>query len=225
MSSNIINPAYKTRVYLGIAATALAVGAVFTPWEEVKIIGLTVLTGVIYKVASNMIACRECIHFFSVDGHYYAYFEDHLSRRLVTTLDPNLNALVYAINTWHVNAIVGSILALLARGSFDSLKYKVTSAQLLPYFIIGAIVTLALSHFISQLAKKRLDRQLLETPMKDIEKTFYPTVPLEWKAQWAASRARHFASLSSFAIGGIALAGAILAAREGKIKLSNTFNF
>lgn len=226
MSSGIINPVYKTRVYLGIAATTLAAGAVFTPWESVKIIGLTVLTGVIYKAASNIIACRDCIHFFSVDGGYYAHSNDHFSRSLVKNLDPNLNAFAYAINTWDVNAIVGSVFAFVARVSFNSLKYKVTSAQLLPYFVIGAVVTFALSHFTSRLAEKKMEQLVIEEGSSPIRLTndFYQLLPMNLQAKWAACDVRNAMSLRLFALGGVALVGAILAVRMGSIKLSSPFN-
>jgi hypothetical protein len=93
-------------VYTAATATGLAIGAVLAPWEAVRIIGLTVLTGVGYGIANDMVACRDCIEYFTV-GHIYD--GTAFRNRALKTLDPNLNAIAWgAIATWHVCAIGGA---------------------------------------------------------------------------------------------------------------------
>lgn len=96
-------------------------GAVFAPWEAVKIVGLTVLTGVSYGIANDMFACRDCIEYFTV-GHRYDGKE--LRNRPLKTLNPNLNAIAWGmIATWHVCAIAGSVLALIS-STYSRISFK-----------------------------------------------------------------------------------------------------
>lgn len=205
---DIINPQYKPLVYTAATATGLAIGAVLAPWEAVRIIGLTVLIGVGYGIANDMVACRDCIEYFTV-GHRYDGTE--LRNRPLKTLNPTLNAIAWgAIATWHVCAIAGSILAFIARAPIPGLVVKITAAQLAPYLAIGAAVTILVAHILSRSAQK----EMAANPDNK-----YWGVPLNLQAGWEACNIRNSAGYSAIGLGGLALSVAMVAARIGFIGL------
>jgi hypothetical protein len=204
----IINPEYKLIVKTAAIATGLAAGAVLAPWEAVRIIGLTVLTGVGYGIANDMVACRDCIEYFTI-GHHYDGKE--LRNRPLKTLDPTLNALAWgAIATWHVCAIAGTFLAIIARAPVPGLIVKITAAQLAPYLAIGATVTLFTAHILSRSAQKEMAKHPYEK---------YAGVPLNLQAGWEACNIRNSAGYSALGSVGRVLAVAMIAARVGLIVL------
>lgn len=205
-SIDIINPRYKPLVNTALVATGLALGAVFAPWEAVKIVGLTVLTGVSYGIANDMVACRDCIEYFTV-GHRYDGKE--LRNRPLKTLNPNLNAIAWGmIATWHVCAIAGSVLALIARAPIPGLVLKVSAVQLAPYLAIGAALTIILAHVNSRLAQKEMTKN---------PHSKYWDVPLDLQAGWEACNTRNTTGYAAISLGGIALSIAIIATRIGLI--------
>lgn len=205
---DLVNPQYKPLVYAAATATSLAIGALLAPWEAVRIIGLTVLTGVGYGIANDMVACRDCIEYFTV-GHLYDGRE--LRNRPLQTLDPTLNAIAWgAIATWHVCAIAGSILAFIARAPIGGLVVKITAAQLAPYLAIGAAVTLLVSHILSRHAQKEM---AADPHFK------YLGVPLRLQAGWEACNIRNTAGYCAIGLGGLALSITMVIARKGLIGL------
>lgn len=198
----LINQKFQPIVYATAVATGLAVTAVLTPWEAVKIIGMTVLTGVAYGIANDMIACRDCIEYFTV-GHFY---DGKLLRfRLLNTLDPNLNALVWgAASTWHVCAIAGTFFAMLARTPLPGLALKVTAIRLAPYLAIGTSLALIVSHVRGRLAQK----QMICDPFFK-----HKGVPSDLQAGWEACIVRNITGYASIGIGGAILSIAMIAAR------------
>lgn len=116
----LVNQRYRSLVYTAAAATGLAIAAVRAPWEAVRIIGTTVLTGIGYGVVNDMIACRDCIEYFTV-GH--GYDGKNLGYRALNTLDPSLNALAWGtMATWPVCTIAGVFFAFLARTPLPGLE-------------------------------------------------------------------------------------------------------
>jgi len=91
----LVNPRYKLLVHVAATATLSAVGAVLAPWEAVRIIGLTMLTGMGYGIANDMVACRDCIEYFTV-GHRYDGIA--LRNRPLLTLNPTLNAIAWDLS-------------------------------------------------------------------------------------------------------------------------------
>lgn len=200
----LINQRYQPLVYTAAAATGLAITAVLAPWEAVKIIGMTVLTGVGYGIANDMIACCDCIEYFTV-GHFYD--GKNLNSRPLNTLNPTLNALAWgAIATWHVCAIAGTFFALLARTPLPGLALKITAIQLAPYLAIGAAIALLVSHVRSRMAQKE---------MADNPQHKYRDVPLELQSSWEACNIRNMIGYASIGIGGSILSIAMIAARAG----------
>jgi hypothetical protein len=200
---DIINPQYKPLVFTAATATglatSLAIGAVLAPWEAVRIIGLTVLTGVGYGIANDMVACRDCIEYFTV-GHRYDGTE--LRNRPLKTLNPTLNAIAWG-------AIAGAILALIARAPIPGLIVKITAAQLTPYLAISAAVTILVAHILSRSAQK----EMVANPHHK-----YWGVPLNLQAGWEAYNTRNSAGCA-IGLGGLALSVAMVAARIGLIGL------
>ena len=203
----IVNPKYKLPVYTAAAATGLAIGAVLAPWESIRIIGLTILTGVSYKIANDMIAYRDCIEYFTV-GHKYDGTE--LRKRPLKTLNPSLNAIAWGIATWPAWGIAGSFWALISRMPFPGLSVKITTSQLTPYLLSGAAITVVAAHILSRSAQKKM----AEKPQLK-----YPEVPLDFQARWEACNVRNLTGSNVIKIGGIALSVTILVARIGLITL------
>ncbi len=205
----VINQRYRPLVFTALTATSLAVvGAFFIPFEAIKIVSATVLTAAAYGIANDMIACRDCIEYFTV-GHFYDRRE--LESRPLNTLNPNLNALAWGlIATWHVAYIAGVFLAVVARIPFPKLSNKISSAQLAPYLAISATITLIVSHVISRKAQKAME----ENPYLK-----YSRVPIELQSGWEACNTRNLTGYLAIALGGIVLSVAIIAARVGLINL------
>ncbi|MBS0616364.1 MAG: hypothetical protein JSR58_07435 [Verrucomicrobia bacterium] len=211
MSTNtnlpLINEQYKSMVYLAAFATGVAVTAVLSPWEATRIIGTTVLTGVSYGVANDMIACRDCIEYFTV-GHQYD--AQNLRNRPLNTLNPTLNAIAWGmIATWHVCAVAGVVLAAIARTPFPGMALKITAAQLAPVLIIGALATFVFAHISSRIAQKK---------MQDHPHQKYWGVPTEFQAGWEACNIRNSAGYSALAIGGLLLSIGMVAVRAGVLE-------
>ncbi len=200
----LINERYRPLVNTAAAATGLAIASIVAPWEAIKIIGMTVLTGVSYGVANDMIACRDCIEYFTV-GHLYD--GQNLRNRPLNTLNPTLNAIAWgAIATWHVCAIAGASFALIARTPFPGLALKITAVQLSPYLAIGAAVAILVSHVRSRMAQKKMAGQPWHK---------YTGVPTELQSGWEACNTRNTTGYASIGIGGIILSTAMIAARAG----------
>lgn len=200
----LINQRYRPAINIAAAATGLAIAAVLAPWEATRIIGMTVLTGVTYGVANDMIACRDCIEYFTV-GHFYD--EKHLRGRLLNTLNPSLNALAWGVfATWRVCAIAGTFFALLARTPLPGLALKITAIQLAPYLAVGAVLAFLVSHVRSRLAQK----EMADNPYHK-----YHGVPLELQSGWEACNTRNKTGYASIGIGGTILSIAMIAARIG----------
>lgn len=206
--NSLINPSYRLIVNTAVGATGAACVAVFSPSETLRIIGLTVLTGVGYGIANDMIACRDCIEYFTV-GHIYD--EKRYRYRLLKTLDPSLNALAWGmVATWHVCAIAGVLIAIVARAPFPGLKTRVSSAMIFPYLALGAAFTLLISHFKSRAMQKIMIN-------KPISK--YPEVPIDLQPGWEACNVRNLIGYISLGVSVTALLVALVLNRLGIIKI------
>jgi hypothetical protein len=205
----MINPNYQQVVNFSLYATGIAAATLLTRCESIKIIGTTVLTAVSYGILNDMIACRDCIEYFTI-GHRYD--GRNLRYRPLNTLNPNLNALVWgAIATWHVSAIAGAVFAIFARMPFPKLSVKITAAQLAPCLAIGAFSTLIIAH----VASRRAEQKMRSNPFMK-----YNAVPLAFQSGWEACNTRNSVGYLSLLRGGIALSVLIIAARAGIIKWS-----
>jgi hypothetical protein len=204
----LINQRYRPLVNAAAVATGIAIAAVLTPWEVTRIAGMTVLTGVGYGVVNDMMACRDCIEYFTV-GHHYD--EQKLRYRPLNTLNPNLNALAWgAIATWPVCGIAGGAFATLARIPCPGLELKITAVQLAPYLAIGAAIALIISHGRSRNAQRAMEAM----PHRK-----YFGVPREFQSRWEACNTRNITGYASIAIGGTFLMIAMIAARAGLFAL------
>ncbi len=200
----LVNPRYRSAVNCGAIVTSLAITGLLVPLETARILGMTILTGFAYGVVNDMIACRDCIEYFTI-GHIYD--GKKLRRRPIETLNPNLNAVVWgSIATWPVCAIAGALFAAVARIPFPGLAVKITAIQLAPYLITGAAISLVIAHTMSRLAKASMERSPC---LKHI------FIPLEFQAGWEACNVRNTAGYCAIGLGGILLPIALIAARAG----------
>jgi|GEM_PF-2925819 len=210
-NNSFINPRYSTFTYAAMAATGSAALAVISPVESLRIIGMTVLTGVSYGISNDMIACRDCIEYFTV-GHFYDGTETRF--RPINTLNPTLNAITWGmIATWHVSAIAGAVFATLARLPIWGMALKITSAQLLPYLAAGAAITFVVSHIMSRNAQRAMQEKM------EAGNSGRYTVPNALQAGWHACNVRNSSGYISLGMGGTILSTAIVAARVGLIGL------
>lgn len=208
MDVSLINPSYRLTVVAAAAATGLAVAAVLAPWEAVRIIGVTVFTGMCYGIVNDMIACRDCIEYFTV-GH--GYDGRNLKKHLLCTLNPTLTALVWGIAaTWHVCAIAGVCLALVARIPFPGLTRKITAAQMAPYLAISAAITLLIAHIKSRQAQAEIARDPY---------VLHFGVPLQFQAGWEACEKRNETGYNMLPFSGIILLVGTIVARTGLLPI------
>lgn len=134
---------------LGVAVTVLAAGAMvaacilkFPGAGPVALLALGILGATTYGIANDMIACRQCIHYFTV-GH------TEVHKRLLATDNPTLNALAWGIHaTWILGTVAGALFAIAAAAT------KLAVMPVLPYIaagFAGAIgITLLVSHIFSK---------------------------------------------------------------------------
>jgi hypothetical protein len=200
----LINPTYSYLVHTAFAATALAILAVCNPhWETIRLIGMTVLTGVSYGIVNDMIACRDCIEYFTVG---YVYDGRNLKNRLLNTLNPTLNALVWgAVATWYPSFIAGIYLGLLTKMPFPGSIVKISAKRLAPYLAFSAQLALVISHIASRLAQSSM-------PLNYVK---YEGVPVELQSSWEACNIRNMLGYRLLMMGSCILAIAIIAARKG----------
>src|SRR5436853_3045133 len=183
---SLIHPRYKIPVYMSMITTGLALLTLFQPWEYFKIIGLTILTGVSYGIISDLISCHECIEYFTL-GHHYD--ERNLRYRLVQSLNPIYNAIIWGIfATWHLSLFAGIILASVARLSRQNTSFQ----QIMRYLIYGSGIIFIISHIGSYLMKKK---------MQNSPYIKYLGVPLNIQASWEACTIRNMLGYILF-IGG-----------------------
>lgn len=199
---DIVTPKYKPLVFTAIGATTLAGLALRSPWEPIKIIGLTVLTGTAYGITNNMIACRDCIEYFTIGNFYDGR---SLKNRPIQSLNPNLNAIFWGmIATWHVCLIAGIALSIIARVPLPGITLKITAKQIAPYLAMAATLALTIAHIVSRKAQKIMQ----DAPCLD-----YKDVPLDFQAGWKACKIRNLTGYDALALGSIVLSVGILAVR------------
>ena len=198
-----INPQYKLLVGIAAAASGLAIAATAAPWEPVRIVGTTMITGIAYGILNDLIACRQCIQYFTV-GHVYG------GNFLFSTFNPNWNALAWgAISTWWAAAIAGVSFALSARMPFPWLVHKVSRAQLVPYLLKGAGLAFGVSHINSYLARREKENTLLHPGDPP------PSIPLKIQSAWAGCKTLNETGYLTLGLLGVALTVGIIAARAG----------
>ncbi|MDB2614198.1 hypothetical protein N9Y92_03450 [Chlamydiales bacterium] len=198
---------YFSQVVTAFGATALAALATYTaPTEAVRIIGMTVLTGVSYATANDMIACRDCPEYFTV-GH----FDDgqNLENRPIRTLNPTANALVWGpLASWHVSLIAGTVLSLAAR--LPIFSATVSANSLAPLLVTGAAVTFCIAHFA---ARKAESQRLGSFTVLGMNVGLYRGVRKEWQHGWHACNTRNTVGYVAIGLGGAALAAGTIATR------------
>ena len=126
-----INEGHPEMYWPGVAATVLSCAAYALPFvvsfplaPTIQIIALGVLTAVGYGIANDQLACRQCIHYFTV-GH------TPFHRRLLATENPTVNGIVWGIHaTWREGLIAGVGLALAAQASN---LVAISALQLTPF--------------------------------------------------------------------------------------------
>lgn len=197
---------YRPMVATAVAATAIAAAATFAgPFEAIRIIGMTVLTGVSYATANDMVACRDCPEYFTV-GH----FDDgqNLENRLIRTLNPTANALVWGpVASWHVSALAGTVLAIAAR--LPIFAITVSASSLAPILITGATITFAIAHF----AARRAQAELESANRFGIRPMIYQGVRQEYQPGWHACNTRNTKGYMAIGLGGAVLAVGIVVTR------------
>jgi hypothetical protein len=177
---SFVNPMYRQEMRLAAVTTALAIGGLFAPWETTRIMGLSVLTGVAYGIAHNVVASRECPEYFAF-VNVAAKFDDY--RRPLKTFKPIPNAVVWALHeTWRISVIAGGFLALISHMPLRSFPIKVTAKQLAPCMLIGSIMIFFSAHLESKKEKQRVD---------DINIEFHRNYGLTSTGNWAACDQRN----------------------------------
>lgn len=201
----------KEIVYPAITVTCLSALSLLSHREFFKITGTTILTGVFYGIINDMIACRDCIEYFTL-GHMYD--KQNLRNRPIKTLNPDLNAIVWGmIATWPATTIAGVLFATLSRIPIPKSSIKITSRQLTPYLLTSSCLILSISHIYSRTAQKEMERNPFNK---------YDHVPIKFQSKWEACNIRNQTGYLLLGIGSIILSVTIVAAR---FKLFKTCHF
>ncbi len=220
-----LNPDYKILTYPAIIATLLAGGgSLFISSEFIKIIGIFTLTGISYGILNDIVACHQCIEYFTV-GH--GWDGRNLRYRPINTLNPILNAIIWGmIATWHVSAIAGLIVASLSRMPLLYSVVKITSFQLIPWLSLGAVVILTVAQYRATTAQRKVKDTLIRWELKDDDLPHpytlfgsYYDVPTRLYPQWHAQHVRNSTGYAGLAIGGLILSGIIMMGRYGLFAL------
>lgn len=130
---------------LGVTVTVLAAGAfvaaniaTFPFSGPISLIALGVLSATTYGIINDQLACRQCIHYFTV-GH------TQFHKRLLATDNPTLNGIVWGIHaTWVLGAIAGVLMATAALAT--GLAVSTIMPFLLPALAIGIAGVCTYSH-------------------------------------------------------------------------------
>lgn len=147
-----IVPEHKPLFYKASAATALAAGSLYTPWETTKIIGSTVLAGIGYGIANDMISSWGCSKHFDKD---HISDPSHLRNQPIQGLHSSLNAVISGMfDYWRVSSIAGIILAIAARAPLSIFKVKIKATQITPYSVIGSILVTLVVQIGARVFKK-----------------------------------------------------------------------
>ncbi|MCP5489830.1 MAG: hypothetical protein H7A42_01785 [Chlamydiales bacterium] len=207
INQNFVNPEYKLIVYTACAATALAGACLLTPWESVRMIGGTTLTGIFYATINDMFACRDCIEYFTI-GHVWDGRK--LDKRPIMTLDPNLNAIAWGmIASWHVSALAGALFAAAARLPYAAVK--LSTRQIAPYLVGGAIALCTVAH---------VTVRVLDSWLKELEKNggldeVLGDVPPDYQAKFMSVNVRNLVGYVGIGVLGIALSVLMATTRLG----------
>lgn len=188
------NSDYKIAAKKAIIATLLSAGAVHAPWEATRIIGLTVLAGIGYGIANEMISSYSCSQHFAVQ---HITDRSTLRNHPIENLHPSLNAMISGmLDYWRISAITGIVFSIIARIPCTLFPArKITFSQLTPYLAIGIATTTLVMQISSRVIQKHYDIN-----------------------QRIICRNRHAISYGILATGNILLGIALITARVGLIK-------
>lgn len=217
-----MNEGHLEMYWHGVAVTILSCAAYALPFvvscpfaAPIQIIALGVLTAVCYGIANDQLACRQCIHYFTV-GH------TPFHRRLLATDDPIINGIVWGIHaTWKEGLIAGMVMALAAQATN---LIAITALQLTPFAIAIALGVCLLSHWKAteeeQAWKAPEKREMLNMRFQGFifpNEGYHPVdlrrVPEEQRAAYLGVGARNAASYSFMPMSGLLLAVGTVAAR------------
>lgn len=145
-----ITPEHMSLFYKAATTTVLAIGSLYTPWETTKIIGSTILTGIGYGIANDLISSWGCSKHFD-KGHISDL--SHLRNQPIQGLHSSLNAIVCGMfDYWRISSIAGIAFAAAARTPV--LKIKIKAIQITPYFVIGSFVITLIAQLSNRILKK-----------------------------------------------------------------------
>lgn len=125
--------------------------------KSIQIVALGVLTAAGYGIVNDLLACRQCIEYFT-NGH------TSIHKRLLKTDDPTANGIVWGIySTAKLGAVAGIGLALAARAT----KYNpITANQLTPYTSALAALTCISAHIKSKEVEEYLHQDQYQEKFK-----------------------------------------------------------
>lgn len=185
---DLINPRYRHLVANALKITGGAAIAMALPWTFSRVWGGTVLAGVAYGIANDLIACRVCPEYFTV-GHIYD--GEHTRARLVKTLDPNVNAVTWGmVATTPFTLVAGAALA-----------FGATVRGAAQQTVLTSIAGIAAASFLVAEIGSRWARARLECSAQRI----YPEVPDEFQSRWHANNVRNSIGYVALAVGTVVL--------------------
>lgn len=207
---------------LGAAVTILSIAGYVAPFfiafplaAPIQIIALGVLTAVTYGIINDQIACRQCIHYFTV-GH------TPFHKRLLKTDDPTLNGIVWGIHaTWVLGLAAGVAMAVAATATS---LVALSALHLTPVALLLVIGACVYAHRKSKEAEKEWSKPEQQDVLNaTFQQTIYPQsgyhavdlrrVPNDKRAAYMAVGERNRVGYKVMPIAGLAIVLGTIAVR------------
>lgn len=207
---------------LGATVTLLSAAAYITPFFvlfplaiPIQTVALGVLTAVSYGIINDQIACRQCIHYFTV-GHTPVH------KRLLKTNNPTLNGIVWGIHaTWELGLLGGVAMAIATRAT------KLVALNVIgftPAAVLLIIGTCAYAHIKSKQIEAKWHKYENQLELDQFfngvilpEAGFHPVelsyVPVDKRAAWKAVSERNKIGYAILPAAGVIMVIGSIAAR------------
>lgn len=140
-----IMPGFNKELVKGTLNVTASIGALFAPWESVRIIGAANLIGCSYIFVNNIIGAYQCPQTWTNSCGKKQHFRisNGLKYRLIRTMNPVVTALAWTFPNTFVLTVPSILVGCIARIPSKYLPITFTAKQLAPIFTIAAVISFA----------------------------------------------------------------------------------
>jgi len=170
------HPKFIQHIVQGISVLFFGIACYFSPFHILNIFAIPIIFGTIFGIAINIYTCKECIEYFTVD---HTFDGSDMNRRLVKSINPYFNAIIWGILLTYNHSIDASVL-LSITCAMSSLIFKrnISIKKLALYFAFISLVSWIISFTVAYVERYYLfnwDR---------VKKDRYKSVPLSYIKKW-----------------------------------------